>query len=66
MAPMTWADLFDSRFFSSIIYKRSNVLDYRIEDYFNAADERAGINRLLESEKIKAELFNFEHDLWTY
>ncbi len=66
MAPMTWADLFDSRFFSSIIYKRSNVLDYRIEDYFDPNDEMAGVNKLLESEKIKQELFNFEHDLWTY
>lgn len=29
MAPMTWAALFESRFFSSVIYKSSNVLDLR-------------------------------------
>ncbi len=63
--PMSWYDVFESRFFASYIYKKSNALDLRIEDiYLNY--ERAGIDRLLEAEKIKNELFNFEHDLWTY
>ncbi len=70
IAPMTWADLFDTRVFSSYIYKRSNVLDYRLKDYFvgNPDDEvdMTGIDRLLYSEKIKNELLNFEHDLWDY
>ena len=66
IAPMTWADLFESRFFSSYIYKITNVLDKRVQDNYSAQDERAGINALLESEQIKAELFNFEHDLWEY
>ena len=61
-APMTWYDLFEMREFSSYIYKSSNVLDYRLMDYY----PNDGIARLLESEKIKAELFNWEHDLWTY
>lgn len=65
MAPMTWNDLFESRFFASYIYKKSNVLDLRLEDQWSGY-ENAGIDRLLESEKIKQELFNFEHDLWTY
>ena len=60
-APMTWFDLFEARFFSSYIYKESNTLDLRLIDQY--AD---GVDRLLESEKIKMELFNFEHDLWTY
>ena len=59
---MTWYDLFEKRFFSSYIYKASNVLDLRLKDIY--AD--SGIDRLLESQKIKAELFNFEHDLWEY
>ena len=66
IAPMTWADLFESRFFSSYIYKITNVLDKRVQDNYSATDERSGINALLESEQIKAELFNFEHDLWEY
>lgn len=66
MAPMTWADLFEARFFASYIYKITNVLDKRVQDNYSVQDERAGINALLESEQIKAELFNFEHDLWEY
>lgn len=66
MAPMTWSDLFESRFFASVIYKSSNVLDLRVKDMFDASKENSNIDILLESKKIKAELFNFEHDLWTY
>lgn len=70
IAPMTWADVFDSRVFSSYIYKRSNVLDYRLKDFFVAdpddEENRSGIDMLLYSEKIKNELLNFEHDLWEY
>jgi gliding motility associated protien GldN len=73
VAPMTYADIFDSRIFSSYIYKRSNVLDYRLKDYFDPTKyqeedsaERMGVDMLLYSEKIKNELLNFEHDLWEY
>jgi len=66
MAPMTWADLFESRFFASFIYKSSNVLDLKVKDFFDNESENYGRDVLLESKKIKAELFNFEHDLWTY
>jgi gliding motility associated protien GldN len=66
VAPMTWTDLFDNRYFSSMIYKKSNILDMKVEEYFSTADEMFGIDNLMESEKIKMELFNFEHDLWEY
>lgn len=70
VAPMTWADLFDKREFNSYIYKRSNVLDYRLKDFFVAdpddTENRSGIDMLLYSDKIKNELLNFEHDLWEY
>jgi len=59
---ITWSDLFEMRRFSSYIYKQSNVLDVRLIDMF----PNSGVDRLLESEKIKSELFNWEHDLWTY
>jgi len=61
MAPMSWYDLFESRFFSSYIYKASNALDAPLKNIYDD-----GLDALLESEKIKAELFNFEHDLWEY
>jgi gliding motility associated protien GldN len=63
-APSTWADLFEQRRFSSYIYKQSNVLDYRLEDFYTQPEDQ--VERLMESERIKAELFNWEHDLWTY
>jgi len=65
VAPMAWSDLFESRFFSSYIYKKSNVNDLTLKMMYEGYD-RAGIDRLLESDKIKQELFNFEHDLWSY
>ncbi len=61
-APMTWDDVFEIRQFSSYIYKASNVNDLRLKDMF--AD--SGYDMLMESERIKMELFNFEHDLWSY
>lgn len=60
-APLTWYDYFELRRFASYIYKESNVQDLRLIDMY--VD---GVDRLMESEKIKAELFNWEHDLWTY
>lgn len=70
MAPSTWADIFDRREFTSYIYKKSNVLDYRLKDYFvpdpDDDSNQAGIDMLLQSDKIKNELLNFEHDLWEY
>src|SRR5258708_17358354 len=53
-------DIFQKRMFSSFIYKESNVYDRRIEEY------KQGLSALLESEKIKNEITNFEHDMWEY
>lgn len=57
---MTWFDVFEMRYFSSYIYKESNVYDRKIEHYLQ------GVDLLLESEKIRMGIFNFEHDLWEY
>ncbi|MEM1322101.1 MAG: gliding motility protein GldN [Bacteroidota bacterium] len=57
---ITWEDLFEMRFFSSYIYKESNVHDRRLQEYLT------GVDLLLEADKIKQEIFNFEHDLWSY
>ena len=61
-SPMSWYDLFENRFFASFIIKSSNSLGMRIKDMFPDND----YDQLLEAEAIKAELFNWEHDLWTY
>lgn len=59
-SPMSYEDLFEMRFFSSYIYKESNVFDRRLEDYLSGTD------LLMQSERIRQEIFNFEHDLWSY
>ena len=63
-SPISWDDLFEMRHFSSFITKRSNVNDNRLVDYEQLKDN--GVDMLLESNKIKEEIFNFEHDLWSY
>ncbi len=52
--------LFWTRQFNSTITKVSNVYDRNIVQY------QSGIDALLESERIKADLFDFEHDLWNF
>lgn len=59
-SPNTWEDLMEMRFFASYIYKESNVLNRRLQDYLS------GVDLLLEADKIKSSIFNFEHDLWSY
>lgn len=59
-SPITWEDIFEMRYFSSYIWKQSNVKDRRLQDYLS------GVDLLLEGEKIKQEIFNFEQDLWSY
>ena len=59
---ITWYDLFEMRKFSSYIYKKSNVHDVRLIDVY----PNDGVDRLFESQRIESELFNWEHDLWTY
>jgi len=63
-SPISWDDLFENRHFSSYITKRSNVNDNRLVDYEDLRNN--GVDMLLESNKIKEEIFNFEHDLWSY
>ncbi|MBI5916977.1 MAG: gliding motility protein GldN [Bacteroidetes bacterium] len=57
---MTWEDLFEMRRFSSYIFKDGNVRDNRLQDLYT------GVDVLLEADKIKQEIFNYEHDLWSY
>lgn len=63
-ARITYDDLFEQRLFSSYITKEPNDYDLAIRNFdeFNADPYQA----LLEGEKIKNKLFEFEHDLWEY
>lgn len=51
-------DIFWKRQFSSTIVKESNVQDRYIDQYLH------GIDALVESDKIKMDIFEWEHDLW--
>lgn len=57
---LSWQQMMDMRLFSSLITKESNPRDRRIQDY------ATGSAALIEAENIKADLFNFELDLWSY
>ena len=56
----TYDDLFWKRMFNSTITMEANVANRRINEYM------VGLDALLEAERIKAEIFNIEHDLWEY
>ena len=57
---MSFDDLFWKRMFQSYIDKESNLYDREIDSY------KAGVDALLESERIKEKIFTFEHDLWSF
>ncbi len=57
----TFDDIFMKRFFGSYITRESNVYNNRgIEQY------AVGMEAMLEAERIKTDIFNFEHDLWEF
>jgi gliding motility associated protien GldN len=53
-------DIFWKRQFTSTIVKESNVQDRYIDQY------QKGIDALVEADKIKMNIFTWEHDLWNY
>lgn len=56
----TFEDIFWKRFFNSTVVKESNVYDRIIGEYAK------GIDALLESDRIKGDIFRYEHDLWHF
>jgi gliding motility associated protien GldN len=61
---ITYDDWFEQRLFSSYIIKESNQYDNKIKEFEEFKDNK--VNASLESERIKFELFEMEHDLWEY
>jgi gliding motility associated protien GldN len=57
---MSYDDLFWKRSFSSYITKESSIYDRTINDY------TSGVDALLESERIKKEMMEIEHDVWEF
>jgi gliding motility associated protien GldN len=54
-------DIFFKRMFSSYIMQESNAYNNR-----SISDYTVGLESLLEAERIKESIFNFEQDLWEY
>jgi len=61
---LSFDDWFEQRLFSSYIVEESNVYDTAIK--YQEQFEDDGIAQLLEADRIKNDLFIFEHDLWEY
>ena len=59
-ARLSYDEVFWKRLFDSYIYKEENVFDRRISQY------ATGVDALMEAERIKSELMNFEENLWEY
>jgi gliding motility associated protien GldN len=61
--PLTFDHLLNSRRFNGVIYKEENVYgDRQIAEYM----KDNALNQLLESERIKEKIRNFEQDMWNY
>lgn len=63
-ARLTYDDWFEQRMFNSYIVKEANPYDMEVRMFGEFKDD--GVAALLESERIKQELFEKEHDLWEY
>lgn len=59
-ARLSFDDLFQKRMFNATIIKVSNVYDRKLSDVYT------GMDRLIKSKQIRQELFNTEHDLWSF
>ena len=58
---VSFDDLFMRRMFNSYIYKESNVYDRQINEYIEYT-----LDQLLEAERIKEDIRNYELDIWEY
>ena len=61
--PIAFDQKLNSRRFNSVIYEEENIYgDRTIEDYMKDNAQ----NQLLESERVKEKIRNFESDMWNY
>mgnify|MGYP003624964321 FL=1 len=62
MQRLTFDQIFHIRYFNSTIFREDNVYDRAIKDY----KRNNPMDQLLEGQRIKEDLRNYEHDLWEY
>ena len=56
----SYLGVFEKRMFGSRILQESNIMNRGVTDYM------VGLDALLESDRIKEEIFNIEQDMWEY
>ena len=56
-------DAFQLRYFSSLIVQESNPDDYKLA---NRPDLKSGLDKLLEADRIKKSLIQYEQDMWQH
>jgi hypothetical protein len=61
--PINFDDLLISRHFNAVVYKEENVQGDRMIEKYKPND---AMDQLLESERVKDKIRDFEHDLWNY
>ncbi|VXB52792.1 conserved hypothetical protein [Flavobacterium sp. 9R] len=61
--PISFDQILNSRRFNAVVYKEENIYgDRAVEDYMKDNSQ----NQLIESERIKEKIRNFEQDMWNY
>ena len=61
---LNYLDFFEMRMFTSYVVKESNAFDNAIAEFEEFKTNP--FDALLEAEKIKNKLFEWEHDLWSW
>ena len=56
-------DVFQLRYFSSLIIEESNPDGYKLA---NRPDLKSGLDKLLEADRIKKSLIQYEQDMWEH
>jgi gliding motility associated protien GldN len=57
---LSWEDWFETRHFSSMVTKENNTLDLRLQD------QTSGLDLVMQAKAIQDDIFNREHDVWSY
>lgn len=65
-ARMSWEELFESRMFSGRIIKSTMDNPFDLPLSATPGLKENGVFQLLEGERIKEKIFNYEQDLWSY
>jgi hypothetical protein len=61
--PVNFDDLLIARHFNAVVYKEENVQGDRLIEKYKPNN---AMDQLLEAERVKDKIRDFEHDMWNY